>query len=543
MKEFDWRNRTAIILFSVMLAFFCGFFTYITTERVSVYHADQAHDYMVITDLEPELVTDPSAPAGMRKVYRGFLNPDQATESCFCFNIAHHQVLVYFEDTLVYSLSGMEDNRISQNVSSNWCSVPVGLAHAGKNITIVLTPMFEAAISKEPTFLLGSHYAIAMDVLIGELPLLVLSALCVMLGFFVITFSLYSHLFQKMQHNRSVCLGFFSIFLGMWKLTDLRCMPLIMPENALALGYISVGSLFLTSPCLILYFSTLFEQKKRLFPLMLSCAGSLLCLYILAEQVFGIREIRQNLVFAHILLIVSMISIPLTMLFNRIVYKSWGILHSWRLLLLLLMGIALDLILYYRNNGNGPISYSIMGFIVYTLIVFLDSIQDSTQKAYTDIRTGLMNRSRWNEVINGDLPLPEPYAILVLDLNGLKTVNDTLGHEAGDQMILQFSSILRNTLPNATLICRWGGDEFTVLLTGINRAQMEHQIQMVSSATESYNAAYPEIPIHYAVGSALSAENPKLSRAELFRLADEEMYRSKQLWYARKSVGSSHASP
>lgn len=100
-----------------------------------------------------------------------------------------------------------------------------------------------------------------------------------------------------------------------------------------------------------------------------------------------------------------------------------------------------------------------MSFIVYTLIVFLRNVQESTRKAYTDSRTGLENRGRWNELMHGDDPLPEPYAILVIDLNGLKQVNDTLGHEAGDRMIYELSAILRNTLLRNSVICRWGGND------------------------------------------------------------------------------------
>ena len=283
-----------------------------------------------------------------------------------------------------------------------------------------------------------------------------------------------------------------------------------------------------------MHFRSLFVKGRQGLLLPLSMGGALVCLYALAMQVFGLAEIRQNLVLSHVLLITAVASIPLTALLNRILHKSWGIHRSWRLLLLLFVGIALDLLYYYRNNGNGLMSFSITSFIIYTMIVFLRNIQESTRKAYTDSRTGLENRTRWNELMNSNTALPEPFAILVIDLNGLKQVNDTLGHEAGDQLIYELSSILRNSLPRNSVICRWGGDEFAVLLTGLNRAKLEHYIDSLYAARESYNEEYPELPIHFAVGAALSAEHPGTSRTELFRLADEDMYRNKQLWYAQK---------
>ena len=121
-------------------------------------------------------------------------------------------------------------------------------------------------------------------------------------------------------------------------------------------------------------------------------------------------------------------------------------------------------------------------------------------------------------------------------LNGLQKVNDTLGHEAGDQMIVALSEILRNSLPRNSVICRWGGDEFAALLPGINREQMDHYIETLLNAKSAYNAAHAELPIHFAVGGALSSEHPDISRSDLFGLADEEMYRDKQAWYAHRRI-------
>ena len=401
MSHSTWQDRAAASLFALTLALFFLFFGYmLTSERVSVYTMEQTHNYNTLTTLENTLQYDDTAPAGVVKVYQGILDPEMSQESCLVFNIAHHAIEVYFDDVLVYSLDGAAGNRIGRNVSSNWCSVHVGQDHAGKTATVVLTPMFEAAISKEPQFLLGSHYAIAMDVFSGELPLIILSTLCILLGLFVVTVSLYFCFVMRSGNSGTVYLGFFSIALGLWKLTDLRSIPLLFPELSMPSGYISVGALFLTGLCLLMHFRTLFEQGKQVVPLILSCFGSLVCLYALAAQVFGLTEIRQNLVFSHILLIAALLSIPLAALFNRLIYKNWGISRSWRLLLLLFAGIGLDLLFFYRNNANGLMNCSVTSLIVYMLVVFIRSVQDSTRKAYTDTRTGLENRNRWNELLH-----------------------------------------------------------------------------------------------------------------------------------------------
>lgn len=535
MKHSARQNRTAAIFFSVTAALFALFFIYMgSAESVSVYHAEQTHSYSEFTNLEMELVSDDTAPAGVRKVYRGMLDPERSEESCLCFNIAHHSIQVYFGDVLQYSLSGAESNRIGRNVSSNWCSVHVGTEYAGESVTIILTPLFEAAVGKNVTFLLGSHYSIALDLLRRELPHMILCVLCVLLGLAVVAVFLYFRCILKTDTGGMVYLGLFSLLLGTWKLTDLPSMPMLIPEHAMALGYICLGSLFLICPCLLLYLSTLFvdQQRGKLWPVVsISCA---VCLSVLVMQVFGIQEIRQNLIFCHVLLILSISSLPVMALYNRIVHKKSGLIRSWRLLLLLFAGIVMDLTGYYKNNDNATISFTVLGFVIYAMIVFMGMILNTTRKINTDSLTGLVSRSRWNDLTNTAV-LPESYGILMIDLNGLKKVNDTLGHEMGDLMIFRFSSILRNTLSPTSVICRWGGDEFAVLLAPATRPILDKQQEALDAAVRAYNMECPELPIHYAAGAALSTENPGLSPAELFRTADENMYRNKQQWYRNKT--------
>ena len=185
---------------------------------------------------------------------------------------------------------------------------------------MVLTPLFEAAIEKTPQFMLGSDYAIAMEQIKGELPLLILSSLCLLLGLFVTVIFLGFRFFLNADSAGTIYLGLFSVAIGLWKLTDLRCITLLFAEHSMALGYVSVGSLFLTAPCLLFYFSSLFESDRQTVPLVLSWGSSLLCLVILALQVFGVAEIRQNLVFCHILLIVALCTVPVAALINRLMY-------------------------------------------------------------------------------------------------------------------------------------------------------------------------------------------------------------------------------
>lgn len=101
----------------------------------------------------------------------------------------------------------------------------------------------------------------------------------------------------------------------------------------------------------------------------------------------------------------------------------------------------------------------------------------------------------------------------------------------GDKMILAFSNILRNTIPATNTICRWGGDEFAVLITGASAGLMEHYLNDMRVAVAAYNASGEQPEIHYAAGYALSEEFPELPLKSLFKQADTRMYEDKQRWY------------
>ena len=129
-------------------------------------------------------------------------------------------------------------------------------------------------------------------------------------------------------------------------------------------------------------------------------------------------------------------------------------------------------------------------------------------------------------------PTDDTVGIMMLDLNRLKYINDTMGHEAGDKMIYTFSNILRNSISHSNTICRWGGDEFAVMIMDADKEKMETCLSEISQATEAYNASGAKPEIFYAAGYALSSEFPRHSLEELLRVADKRMYLDKKRWYS-----------
>ncbi|MFC6007476.1 GGDEF domain-containing protein [Angustibacter luteus] len=142
--------------------------------------------------------------------------------------------------------------------------------------------------------------------------------------------------------------------------------------------------------------------------------------------------------------------------------------------------------------------------------------------ATRDELTGLANRRGWNQVVAAEearcLRYGHPACVLVLDINGLKAVNDDRGHAAGDELLRTCAQVLSRTTRDADLVARLGGDEFAVLTVETDGAGGR---KTAAHLREALAAA----GIPAAIGVATRPADGSLDDA--WRLADAAMYRDK----------------
>ena len=148
------------------------------------------------------------------------------------------------------------------------------------------------------------------------------------------------------------------------------------------------------------------------------------------------------------------------------------------------------------------------------------------QMSFHDSLTGLYNRNFFEEEMKRlSDDRYSPMGIIVCDVDGLKFVNDTLGHQAGDRMLISAANILRRSFRSSDIIARIGGDEFGVLLPQTGREPVERMLQRVRGAVQEYDSNEPEIPLALSLGHAVDETAADLQAH--FREADNRMYREK----------------
>jgi diguanylate cyclase (GGDEF)-like protein len=120
-------------------------------------------------------------------------------------------------------------------------------------------------------------------------------------------------------------------------------------------------------------------------------------------------------------------------------------------------------------------------------------------------------------------------ALLFLDADGLKVVNDRFGHAAGDEMLVALADILRSQLRSADLIARIGGDEFVVLLSSDSVLESTGVIERLRAAAANRNTNDDRrYSLDFSVGVAYFEPLHPLSVDELIRQADAAMYEEKR---------------
>ena len=153
-----------------------------------------------------------------------------------------------------------------------------------------------------------------------------------------------------------------------------------------------------------------------------------------------------------------------------------------------------------------------------------------------DPLTGLYNRIYFEEEMSRiEKTRYGTVGILACDVDGLKLVNDTLGHDQGDRLLAAAARVIRGSFREGDLAARIGGDEFAVILPNTTESAVENACQRIQEAVESYNAVTPELPLSISVGFAIRNGSHK-NLKDVFKEADNHMYRKKL--YRTQSVRS-----
>jgi diguanylate cyclase (GGDEF)-like protein len=163
-----------------------------------------------------------------------------------------------------------------------------------------------------------------------------------------------------------------------------------------------------------------------------------------------------------------------------------------------------------------------------------EQLKDAEILAYTDALTGLGNRRKAEAAIQEAIAATPPLSLLVFDMNGFKAINDRYGHNQGDQLLKVVAQRMRGAVRDTEVVCRWGGDEFVVIMPGSSLADAQakaRQIQVRAFGQFRLNRGSEGIRVSVSAGAGVAEYKSGETATEFFERADQLLLEEKRHRY------------
>ncbi|KHA61416.1 diguanylate cyclase [Vibrio variabilis] len=197
-----------------------------------------------------------------------------------------------------------------------------------------------------------------------------------------------------------------------------------------------------------------------------------------------------------------------------------------------------------RSIGFGGLVIAcLLGYIVFLqvrekehLSILLDERTEELQFLVNhDSLTGLLNRRAFSEKLDELTKGDACFALAAFDIDKFKTLNDSFGHVAGDEMLIHVANTVAESLPEADLLYRMGGDEFCILSKNTDPTALSEQLNVIGQRVASSYHQYDvhQIQCSLSIGAAVRTTE---SAEDILKKADTQLYRSKKAGRNRVTV-------
>ena len=457
--------------------------------RVIESNTREDNEYTQLRPYATRVVKDSGAPIGISKVFQFKVPAIGKGTKTLAFYSHHQDVVIYKGDKVICQRRVYQGNPFGRTSGQGWNNLTLYSEDSGKNLTVVISPEYSTVQDVDVTFYYGSKLKIWLHDVIRQLPPSILSIIAIVMGMIFVVFILVNIRNKKINRNL-LFMGIFSICIGVWKITDAGILQLLFGNNIL-FSYIPFVSLLLCVIPFVLFMRTLFTDGE-------SKGWDIVCLASLAVMVFSFvvqilnkGDMRETLPFNHAVMGV-MALVTVVQVVRQ--WKKQGMNRKLKLIfccfLTCIVGLIGDIITFYTTEGTGSMVFGIFGFILFIIIVGINSLAESRtlmargeqaeqleKMAYHDQLTGVYNRTAYAAHTTAEDFEKDKCIVVMMDLNNLKKCNDTRGHEEGDAYIKTSVELILQTLGTLGNCYRLGGDEFCVLIHGGTPKACSDQIQ------------------------------------------------------------------
>jgi diguanylate cyclase (GGDEF)-like protein len=468
-----------------------------------------------------------------------------------CFRSKNILMKVYVEGQCLYSSDEPEAALNSKAVGTNWNYVDLPASSAGKQLEIRIRTTYASAKARIDNVYIGSDRESLLLTIYNKLFAIVTCIMFIFVGVLLIIVDIPVNAGQEKNHEL-LYLGLFAASIALWCFMETYVVQ-IFTGDARTVHIVSCCMLMMIPIPTVLYLYEAYGDSLKYFARIVVSLSVIEFIVNIVLQITGKADFQLTLRLSHILLIISAAILFSTVMYHTIKENKKDTLLFFKILRGLGLGsiaisTVIDIIRYYLGTGDDPARYVRLGILIFILCYAGSSLEKSmdtirlgeraefiSHLAYQDGLTGLGNRTLFNERLSS---LDErkkkeklEVAVIMFDVNNLKLVNDQLGHQMGDSMLVKSARIIQNIFGTTGECFRIGGDEFVVILSGSNLdKECKDYLSRFEAAVKNSNTTdIRPYRIHIASGySIYSPDMGSLSLQEIQNQADTRMYECKR---------------
>ena len=457
-------------------------------------------------------------------------------------------IKVFIDGICQYSNPIFSQQLFGKTPGALFVQVFIPAQSAGKILEIeVENPYMNDDSAKLSDMYLGDITDIIQSEQQNKFPAFCLSFITMVLGIaMLLLFIPLTH--QQIIGHELLFLGAVTFISGLFLTPDSRYLQLVY-GNAHIYHMIAETAMQLVIPPFLLFFCHMYDKySKKISTILcficeLTFAGCFIC------EISGIRDYHQTLILTHIMFAISTIFILISTVKSIIQSPIKNFYHNLGCIMLCVL-ILTDIIVLWCGIGHETSYFVRLGVLIFVtmeivqivkkvLVAYQRNIKNEllSRLAYHDGLTDLLNRTSYMEKVKELENNKVPYILFAIyDVNNLKKVNDTMGHQKGDEMIKRVADVFNASLGKYGQCYRIGGDEFVFISTtpGIEDKflqENDHLIANFGSISDGDNL----VPITVAMGYCVLDGNSSMNVTDIIHEADSLMYEKKRTMKHRTS--------
>lgn len=467
------------------------------------------------------------------------IQEDTKEDEVLCFRTDHSFVRGYADGELIYSFGDKQEIPFGKTPGSVWNIIPLEGLKAGTEVRISVMCPYDMYSGKIRSMIQGERGDVILYILKDSAPLLVmcLIPMVVAVFLFIVQIFFYRNFEPFIFLNAGICF----VLLTVWSFTETRGWQFFGGD-----AYIIQMINFVSFSIVIL--SIAFSMKQMHFIMnerhfkILMMADIVIPISQIIIQLLEIADFFEMLTVIHI-----MDAVNLFVFITDFVIASWknGRKHTnlaWSIVMYVstIGCLTLDLADFYVWDKFGNGFFSRIELLVIMVVagictmkkgitIYGENIEKKTYErmAYTDDMTQMRNRRAFDRDLEHLEKKNRDVTILYVDMNGLKQINDNMGHQKGDEAIRCVAEKLLHFQKQGNFCYRLGGDEFCVLGYTMSAKKMESECIRINEELRGFDEKYVH-PISIAYGAEDYCSKNNENIFEVMKRADKKMYKRKK---------------